>query len=60
MGFFVIITTVSIGFKQAEKKYVKVIDDDINNKILEHQTKKEMLQMKVIKVTLTKKIRTEP
>ena len=55
MAFFVIFTTVSIGFTQAEKKCVKVIDDDINNKILKYKIKKEMIKMKKIKVTLTKK-----
>ena len=55
MAFFVIFTTVSICFTQEEKKCVKVIDDDIKNKILKYKIKKEMIKMKKIKVTLTKK-----
>ena len=34
-GFFVFVTTFCIGFTQREKKYVKVIDDDISGRRIE-------------------------
>ena len=34
-GFFVFVTTFCIGFTQREKKYVKVIDDDISGMRIE-------------------------
>ena len=37
--FFVFVTTFFIGFTQTEKKYVKVIDDDIYDRIIELKAK---------------------
>ena len=42
-SFFII--TFCIGFTRTEKKYVKVIDDDICNKKIEFKAKSEIMKM---------------
>ena len=41
--FFVFVTTSCIGFTQTEKNYVKVIDDDICNMVIEFKAKNKIL-----------------
>ena len=40
-----IFATFCIGFTQTEKKYVKVIDDDIYDRIIEYKAKTEKIKM---------------
>ena len=40
-----IFATFCIGFTQTEKKYVKVIDDDIYHRIIEYKAKTEKIKM---------------
>ena len=43
--FFVFVTTFCIGFTQTEEKYVKIIDDDIYNRIIEIKAQNEIIVM---------------
>ena len=45
MGFFIFVTTFCVGFSRTEKKYVKVIDDDIYNRIKKVKAKNEVIKM---------------
>ena len=45
MGFFVFVTTFCTGFTRTEKYQVKVIDDDIYNRIIEFKAKNEIIKM---------------
>ena len=45
MGFFIFVTTFCVGFSRTEKKYVKVTDDDIYNRIRKVKAKKEIIKM---------------
>ena len=45
MGFFIFVTTYCVGFSRTEKKYVKVTDDDIYNRIRKVKAKKEIIKM---------------
>ena len=44
-GFFVFVRTFCIGFTRAKKYYVKVIVDDIYNRIIEFKAKDEIIKM---------------
>ena len=41
---FVFVLTFCIGFTRTEKKYVKVIDDDICNRKIEFKAKSEIMK----------------
>ena len=43
--YFIFATTFCIGFTQMKKKYVKVIDDDINDRVIEYKAKNEIIKM---------------
>ena len=45
MRFFIFVTTFCVGFSRTEKKYVKVIDDDIYNRIKKVKAKNEVIKM---------------
>ena len=51
--FFII--TFCIGFTRTEKKYVKVIDNDICNKEIEFKTESEAMKMNRSYKKLTRK-----
>ena len=44
MGFFIFVATC-IGFMRRQKKYVKVIDDDICIRIIKFKAKNEIIRM---------------
>ena len=43
--YFIFATTFCIGFMQMKKKYVKVIDDDIYDRVIEYKAKNEIIKM---------------
>ena len=43
--YFIFAATFCIGFTQTEKKYVKVIDDDIYDRIIKYKAKNEITKM---------------
>ena len=43
--FLIFVTTFCIGFSRTEKKYVKVIDDDIYNRIRNFKAKNKIIKM---------------
>ena len=43
--YFIFATTFCIGFTQMKKKYVKVIDDDIYDRVIEYKAKNEIIKM---------------
>ena len=54
---FVINAVIFIGFTRTEKKYVKVIDDDIYSKIAEFKMKHKIMKMNRNYDNVDKKIR---
>ena len=42
---FIFVTTFCIGFTRTEKKYVKVTDDDIHDRIIEDRAKTEIIKI---------------
>ena len=43
--YFIFATTFCIGFTRTEKKYVKVTDDDIHDRIIEDRAKTEIIKI---------------
>ena len=43
--YFIFATTFCTGFTQTEKKYVKVIDDGIYNRIIKYKAKNEIIKI---------------
>ena len=43
--YFIFTKTFCIGFTQTERKYVKVIDDDIHDRTIEYKAKNETIKM---------------
>ena len=43
--YFIFATTFCIGFTQMEKKYVKLINDDIYDRIIKYKAKNEIIKM---------------
>ena len=48
--FFVFVITFCIGFTRPEKKYVKMIDDDVYNRIIEFKAEKKIKKKKIKKL----------
>ena len=45
VGFFVFVTTFFICFMPTEKKYIKMADNDIYNRMIEIEPKNEIIEM---------------